>query len=134
MTMTVLVPSLMDIEEGSMAKFMFVFRGGAYVRPDLSPDEAQAHFQKWMDWVKAMTEAESFVGGDPLSTEGQVIRGNGKAVSDGPYAEAKDLVTGYIMVETSDLAAASEIARDCPIYELDGSVEVRPVATDISGS
>ena len=49
------------------------------------------------------------------------------ARGDGPYAEAKDLVGGYAIIEARDLEAAVEIARGCPIYERDGVVEVRPV-------
>ena len=111
-----------------MSKYIFVFRGGAYTRPELSPDEAQAHFQKWIAWVKALSADGSYLGGEPLQNEGQVVRGNGKAVTDGPYAELKDLVTGYILVEAPDQAGATEIAKDCPIFEFDGSVEVRPIA------
>jgi hypothetical protein len=56
-----------------------------------------------------------------------VVKGSRKAVSDGPYAEAKDLVGGYAIVEAQDLEAATEIALGCPTYELNGAVEIRPV-------
>ena len=48
-------------------------------------------------------------------------------IHDGPYAEAKDIVNGYTLIEAKDLAQATEIAKACPILELGGSVEVRPV-------
>ena len=60
--------------------------------------------------------------------------GNSAAISsnattrvDGPYAEAKDLVSGVLVVSAASLEAAVELARGCPIYEYDGSVEVRPL-------
>jgi hypothetical protein len=47
-------------------------------------------------------------------------------VSVGPYAEAKDLVSGYLVVTAEDLEAATELAKGCPVFERDdGSVEVR---------
>ena len=48
-------------------------------------------------------------------------------ITDGPYAEAKDVVGGYTVVETKDLAQALELSKDCPILDAGGSVEVRPV-------
>ena len=56
-----------------------------------------------------------------------VVNGNQKIVQDGPYAEAKDMVGGYIVVEANDLAHAVELSKGCPILEVGGSVEVRPV-------
>ena len=50
-----------------------------------------------------------------------------KVVKDGPYAEAKDVVGGYITVEADDIAQAVELSKACPILEAGGSVEVRPV-------
>jgi hypothetical protein len=51
----------------------------------------------------------------------------GKTVTDGPFAEAKDLVGGYTLVEAKDIAHAAELAQGCPILERGGVVEVRAV-------
>ena len=56
-----------------------------------------------------------------------VVKGSQKVVTDGPYAEAKDVVGGYSLIEAKDLAQAVEISKGCPILEVGGSVEVRPV-------
>jgi hypothetical protein len=48
-------------------------------------------------------------------------------VKDGPFAEAKDVVAGYIVVQASDLSQAAELAKGCPILEVGGSVEIRPI-------
>jgi hypothetical protein len=48
-------------------------------------------------------------------------------VTDGPFAEAKDVVAGYIVVEASNLEEAVALSEGCPILEVGGSVEVRPV-------
>ena len=50
-----------------------------------------------------------------------------QTVTDGPYAEAKDLVTGSLIVTAGSLDDATRLAAGCPIFEFDGSVEVRPV-------
>ena len=48
-------------------------------------------------------------------------------VTDGPYAEAKDIVLGFIVISARDLDHAVDISRGCPMLEGDGSVEIRPI-------
>ena len=107
---------------------MFVFRGGAFVRQGLSPAELQAHLAKWGSWIGQLAQDGYHLGGDAVQNSGRTIRGKGKAVTDGPYAELKDLVTGNLVVEAENLDAAADLAGHCPIYEFDGSVEVRPIS------
>ncbi len=109
-----------------MAAFMFLFRG-APPRND-SPEQLQQQVKKWMDWFDGLARSGAYKGqGAPLEQGGKVIHGARRAVSDGPYAEAKDLVGGYAVVDAASLDAAIELARGCPIFERDGAVEVRPV-------
>jgi hypothetical protein len=56
-----------------------------------------------------------------------VVTGKKKTVTDGPFGETKDLVGGYLLVTAASLDAATELARGCPIFEREGSVEVREV-------
>ena len=55
------------------------------------------------------------------------MKGKKKTVVDGPFAEAKDLVGGYLLVTADNLDDAAELARGCPILEVDGAVEIRPL-------
>ena len=112
-----------------MSKFMFIFRGGGIVvQPPLPPAEIGAHLAKWTAWVDALTKAgHSDIHLPPLENGGTAVRGSSKTLTDGPYAEAKDLVSGILVISAASLDAAVELARGCPIYEYDGSVEVRPV-------
>jgi hypothetical protein len=109
-----------------MSAFMLLFRG-SNSRSD-SPEQLQQQMKKWVDWFDGLTRSGAYKGqGAPLETGGKVIRGTRKAVSDGPYAEAKDVVGGYAIIEAANLDAAIELARGCPVYEKDGAVEIRPV-------
>ena len=114
-----------------MAKFMFVFRGGGYATPaQVSPSEVQAHLGRWTTWTKAMVDSGKLAGAHQLShpPTGKTVRGREKIVTDGPYAETKDLVSGILIVEAASAEEAAELARGCPILEHEsGSVEVRPV-------
>lgn len=108
-----------------MAKYAFIFRGGD--KPG-SPEEMQRQMQKWMTWFQGLAREGVYHDvGEPLEAAGKVVRGARRTVSDGPYAEAKDLVGGVAIIEASDLDAAAEIAKGCPAYEANGFVEVRPV-------
>ena len=53
--------------------------------------------------------------------------GKRKAVTDGPFAEANDVVSGYRLILAKDLNEAAELSKGCPILVVDGQVEVRPV-------
>jgi hypothetical protein len=108
---------------------MYVFRGGGYAGAALSPTEVQQHLAKWNDWTQGLRAAGRLTASQALShpPTGKTVRGRDKVVTDGPYAESKDLVSGILVVEAGSLEEAAELARGCPILELDGSVEVRPV-------
>ena len=110
-----------------MADFLMLFRGGREAMQQMSPDGMQAHMKQWGDWIGGLAKQGVFKGGDPLDGGGKVLAGANKNVTDGPYAEAKDLVGGYLIVSAKDEPAACEIAKGCPIFETGGSVEVRKI-------
>jgi hypothetical protein len=114
--------------EGALRnKFMLIFRGGAVARHDLSPSELQAHVEKWYRWSDELARQGRRNAGTALDNPGAAVRGHERVVTDGPYAESKDLVTGSMIFEAASLEDAIDVARTCPTYEFGGSVEVRPV-------
>jgi hypothetical protein len=111
-----------------MPQFMFIFRGGGYATPNsLSPTELQQHLARWTVWTQGLLAAGKLAHGHALGhpPAGKSVRGRDHVVTDGPYAESKDLVTGVLVVEAASLDEATELAHGCPILEHDGSVEVR---------
>lgn len=109
-----------------MADFLYLFRGGDAAQK-LSPEQMQQHMQKWGAWMKELGATGNFKAGEPLDRTGKVVRGAKKTVTDGPFAEAKDLVGGYLIVTAPNLDKAVELSKGCPIFEHDGIVEVRPI-------
>jgi hypothetical protein len=107
-----------------MSEYMFLFRGGD--QPS-EPAAMQASMQKWVAWMKDLGQKGHFKAGEPLEKTGKVVRGKAKSVTDGPFAEAKDVVGGYLIISASDLDQAVELSRGCPIFEEDGTVEVRAI-------
>ncbi|PWT75250.1 MAG: hypothetical protein C5B59_09480 [Bacteroidetes bacterium] len=110
-----------------MEKFIFLFRGPGPREMDRNSEAAQAEMQKWFNWIDAMNKKGTYVAGDPLQPVGKQVNGKKKAVTDGPFVEAKEMVGGYIIVNAKDINDAVEISKDCPIFDNDGKVEVRPI-------
>ena len=108
-----------------MEKFMFIFFGGD--TSHLSPDAQQAHMQKWFDWIQKLEHEKRYVGGEALVPGGKTVTGQKKVVTDGPFAESKEVVGGYFIVLAKNMDEAVEMAKECPDYVLDGTVEVREV-------
>jgi len=108
-----------------MTEFTFLFRGR---ERSASPEQLQKTMEKWVAWFRELdAKGRMKDPGNPLAASGKVVTGKQKIVSDGPFAEAKDVVGGYILIEAETLAEATDIAKGCPILEVGGSVEVRPV-------
>lgn len=115
-----------------MSEFVLLFRANeADQREHMgTPELAQQSMQAWLAWVRDLeTKGHLKDPGRPLDVSGRVIRGERKVVTDGPYAEAKDLLLGFMVIEARDLAQAVELSTGCPMLDGSGSVEVRPVGT-----
>ncbi len=110
-----------------MSEFTYLFRGRDTTA---SPEQMQKTMEKWVAWFKDLgAKGHLKEPGHPLEHTGKVVTGKQMIVNDGPFAEAKDVVGGYIVVEAKDLLHAVELSKGCPILEAGGSVEVRPIQT-----
>ena len=112
-----------------MKQFLYLFRGGDQGYASQSPEEMQAHMARWHEWMLKVSQTDEPVPGLPLQNEGKVVEKNGEVITDGPYAEGKEIVGGYVLVEAKDLNEAVEMSKGCPIFEFGGIVEVRETVT-----
>lgn len=112
-----------------MAIFMYLFRGNQReVQRSMSPEQMQQTMKKWMGWIDTLKKSGHVKAlGERLDGTGKVVRGKAKNVTDGPYVEVKDAVGGYMLVEAKDIDQAVELSKGCPILEVDGTVEIRPI-------
>lgn len=109
-----------------MSKYMFLFRGGVN-NQEASPEQMQASMMKWKVWMETLTAKGKMLGGEPLEGGGRVLSGKDKKVTDGPFAESKEVVGGYLIVKAGGLEQGVRVGAGCPIFEVGGSVEVRPL-------
>jgi hypothetical protein len=92
-----------------------------------SPEQLQVYMQQYHDWVGGIAAQNKFIGGTPLSREGKVIK-PGDVITDGPFAEVKESIAGFIRIRAKDMDDAVSMARLCPILKGPGnSVEVRMI-------
>ncbi len=113
-----------------MSEYILLYRSTAEAHHEAmgTPENRQKSMVKWQAWVKEMTEKGQLLNvGQPLERTGKVVAGKSKTVTDGPYAETKDVVGGFSIIEAKDADEAARIAAGCPILERGGMVEVRPV-------
>lgn len=109
-----------------MEKFMLIFHGGQM--EGMSPQEMQAHMQKWFAWIEKLRKTDQYVTGEPLLPGGKFVSGkSGKSIVDGPYTEGKEVVGGFIVIKAKDFAEATTISKNYPDFDYGGSVQVRQV-------
>jgi hypothetical protein len=112
-----------------MKEFLFLFRSEESNIKKLSPDEMQEYMQKWGAWTKKLNEGGKLKQGDRLSwSDARVIREFGSGITDGPFIESKEVIGGYMVILAENMDKAVEIAKECPVYNINGSLEVRTSA------
>lgn len=81
----------------------------------------------WFDRLRQQGKAKA---GQRLAHEGQIVsRDKGRTATDGPFAESKEAIAGYVLLQVDDLDEAVEIAKEWPLLETRRvSIEVQPVA------
>jgi hypothetical protein len=109
-------------------KFLFLFRDSADPAAQPSAAEMQEGYMKWKAWMtkytKEILEQPPARSGPKQDGAAAVCRKG--AVTDGPYAEGKEIVGGWAFIETDSVAKALEIAKEVPMFS---SVEVREITT-----
>lgn len=111
--------------------YMLLFRETAdEVAKRDDPAQAGAYWGGWNAFIGAMAQAGVIVKGDgllgPQTATTVRIRDGKRVVQDGPFADAKEQLGGYFVIDVADLDAALEWAARAPCASA-GSVEVRPV-------
>jgi hypothetical protein len=98
-----------------------------------SGEDKAAYWGAWRAYAETLRNAGVMAGGsglEPPSTATTVrLRKGERTVQDGPFADTKEQLGGFIIIDVPDLDTALEWAARCPAAA-DGTVEVRPALTD----
>ena len=96
---------------------------------------SHAELQKLMNqnkaWIESLTAQGKAKPGRALERTGAIVSGsNGRFVTDGPFAESKEAIGGYLVLDVGTMDEAIAIAQSSPGLAYGGSIEVRPVAAE----
>jgi hypothetical protein len=110
-----------------MNEFSLIFRNDQDPDVKFSPEQMQGILKQWRDWMGGIAAQNKLASqGSRLGFESAVVKPN-NVVTDGPFAELKEMISGFIIVKTANLSEAVELAKGCPVLHMGGSVEVRSI-------
>lgn len=110
-----------------MNEFVLIFRNDFNPDQKFSPDQMQAIMKQWQDWIGGIAAQNKLASpGNRLGDSGKTLKPN-NVVTDGPYVEIKEMISGYIIIKSDTIDDALAIAKGCPILQVGGNVEVRNV-------
>jgi hypothetical protein len=108
-------------QEVDMAQYMLLLHQLPDTNAALPPAVMTDVVRRYYAWAETMRQKGKLVGGEKLAVGPPLS-------SDGPYAEAKDVIGGYFVIEAKDDAEADALARDCPhLWNATNWVELRPI-------
>ena len=93
----------------------------------LTDEERFSNIPEQLQWIQSIAESGNYVGGEPLGVTGRYVSKQ-DVLSDGPFIEAKEGVSGYDMIMAENIEQAVSIAQSCPLV-INGLavIEVRPI-------
>ena len=111
-----------------MKEFLLIFRNvppAGNAMP--TPEQLKEVSKPWADWLGGIAAQGKLSNlGNRLGFAGATVKAD--TVTDGPYAEIKEIILGYSILKTETLEEAIELAKGCPVLALGGNVEVRYIA------
>ena len=110
--------------------YMLLYRSDEWYKA-LSHEELQNVISQNNAWMERLTAQGKAKPGRALERKGATVSGrNGRVVSDGPFAESKEAIGGYLVLDVETLEEAIAIAQSSPSLAYGTSIEVRPVAEE----
>jgi hypothetical protein len=112
-----------------MPKYILLLHDSGTMPPDMSPAEIQAVIQRYIAWRERVQSGGRQVSGHKLRDgDGRVMRGKvgSPSITDGPYAEAREVIGGLFILDAASYDEAVALARDCPHLDF-GAIEVREI-------
>jgi hypothetical protein len=113
-----------------MARFILLLHESPSILDGLSPEEIQHLIEEYAGWRREIEAQGRLAGGEKLEdgTARQLVSNDGRIdVTDGPFAEAKEVLGGFFMITAEDWPDAIELSKDCPHLRFGGRIELRRI-------
>jgi hypothetical protein len=109
-----------------MKKYAVILRGSFQDWNNLAPEETQKVMENYGQWVSRLKSENRYTMGNALTEKSRMLKSDGGTtkIIDGPYAETKEAVTGFFLIEAKNHSEAVELSKDCPALTHGDSVEV----------
>ena len=112
-----------------MEKFMMIIREDLGKMGKLTDEERFSNIPMMLKWVDSLIESGNYIKGEPLLVKGRYVSKD-QILSDGPFIEAREGISGYEIIRAENIEQAAAIAQTCPLVQKGLAVrEVRPIAT-----
>ena len=110
--------------------YMLLYRSDEWYNR-LSHEELQTLMDQNKAWFERLTAQGKAKPGRALERRGAIVSGkNRRFVTDGPFAESKEAIGGYLVLDVETIDEAIAIAQSSPGLAYGGSIEVRPLAEE----
>lgn len=110
-----------------MKEYLMLIRENLSNYGKMTAQEMQKDIEQHVQWVEDLVKNGNFKGGNPLMPTGKHIKKESKIVTDGPYIEMKEGVSGFYFLLANSLEEATTIAKGCPSLKNGGTVEIREI-------
>src|SRR5580693_5778105 len=112
-----------------MEKFMLIIREDLAKMGKMTDEERFSNIPMMLKWVDSLIASGNYIKGEPLLITGRYVSKD-QTLSDGPFIEAREGVSGYEIIRAENIEQAAAIAQSCPLVQSGLAVrEVRPIAT-----
>lgn len=110
-----------------MEKFLLLIREDFEQREKMTQEEFESCIKIMSGWVETLAQSGNFIASEPLGVGGKFVS-KYNVISDGPFIEAKEAITGYFLIQAENLEQAASITQTCPLV-ISGrlGIEVRPI-------
>lgn len=110
-----------------MKEYLMLIRENLEIYGRMTPEEMQKDIEKHIKWVEKLSQNGHYKGGNPLMPMGKHVKGKNKIVTDGPYIESKEGISGYYFLRGNSLQEVTEISKGCPSLENGATLEIREI-------
>jgi len=92
-----------------------------------SSDAIKSNIGHWTTWMEDLGRGGKLAGGYRPGNDGATISGTDNAATANPYVANGEEVSSFLIINAADMSEAKQIAEKCPVLELQGNVEIRPI-------
>jgi hypothetical protein len=114
------------MSENKTTEYMMLFRGDCWDH-GVPAEEVQRRMDKVMAWFESLKQSGKVRNGQALGPEQVTLTAKGSRIQDGPFAESKEAVGGFLIVEAASMDEAIAMAKSNPTLEYGITIDVRPV-------